>query len=103
LSFLNGSIRNPNYRGNPIPLLSSWKNKNLDSRLKILGMTNENHKGVSPPYNPKKLKNKNIKKQILLGEEKRLSSGKRPSITPQSYRLLEDMKGLWYRVSLISR
>jgi len=48
-------------------------------------MTNENRKGVSPPYNPKKLKNKNIKKQILLGEEKRLSQWKK---TPLLFFLL---------------
>jgi len=89
--------------GEKLPLSPPWKNKNLDSRLKISGMTNENCKGVSPPYNPKKLKNKNIKNKYYWERKNVSPSGKRPPITPKSYKLLEDMKGLWYRVSLISR
>jgi len=61
--------------------LGQRKSKNLDSRLLISGMTNENHKGVSPPYNPdyrgKKdplspPKAKNIKSKNPLRKKKRL-------------------------------
>jgi len=48
-------------------------------------MTNENHKGVSPPYNPpgkRKTKDKNFKTKIT-EEEKASSSGeKRPPHNP---------------------
>ena len=47
-------------------------------------MTNENHKGVSPPYNPpgkRKTKDKNFKTKIT-EEERTFLKGKTPLSTP---------------------
>jgi len=64
--------------------LGQRKSKNLDSRLKISGMTNENCKGVSPPYNPpgkRKTKDKNFKTKIT-EEERTFLSGLAPPHNP---------------------
>jgi len=49
--------------------------KNVDSRLKISGMTEKYYKGAAPPYNPQKRekrKDKRQKKKIINNTDKNL-------------------------------